>query len=96
MRVGDRAASNEVEQLDLDVVLAFVKSPVTNVDAVGVPVLTPKVDIANARVTFAGGKPVVTDGPFPETKEVLGGYWMIRVKSKQEASVFKWSVLTLA
>jgi hypothetical protein len=38
-----------------------------------------------ARVTFAGGKPVVTDGPFPETKEVLGGYWMIRVKSKQEA-----------
>ena len=38
-----------------------------------------------ARVTFAGGRPVVTDGPFPETKEVLGGYWMIRVKSKQEA-----------
>jgi hypothetical protein len=38
-----------------------------------------------ARLTFAGGKPVVTDGPFPETKEVLGGYWMIRVKSKQEA-----------
>ncbi len=38
-----------------------------------------------ARVTFAGGKPAVTDGPFPETKEVLGGYWMIRVKSKQEA-----------
>lgn len=38
-----------------------------------------------ARVTFAGGKPVVTDGPFAETKEVLGGYWMIRVKSKQEA-----------
>ncbi len=38
-----------------------------------------------ARVTFARGKPVVTDGPLPETKEVLGGYWMIRVKSKQEA-----------
>jgi hypothetical protein len=38
-----------------------------------------------ARVSFAGGRPVVTDGPFPETKEVLGGYWMIRVKSKQEA-----------
>lgn len=38
-----------------------------------------------ARVSFAGGKPVVTDGPFPEAKEVLGGYWMIQVKSKEEA-----------
>ena len=38
-----------------------------------------------ARVSFAGGKPKVTDGPFAETKEVLGGYWMIQVKSKQEA-----------
>jgi hypothetical protein len=38
-----------------------------------------------ARVSFAGGKPRVTDGPFIETNEVLGGYWMIQVKSKQEA-----------
>jgi hypothetical protein len=38
-----------------------------------------------ARVSFAGGKPVVTDGPFTEAKEVLGGYWMIDVKSKAEA-----------
>jgi hypothetical protein len=38
-----------------------------------------------ARVTFKGGKPQVTDGPFPEAKEVLGGYWMIQVKSRQEA-----------
>ena len=38
-----------------------------------------------ARVSFAGGKPKVTDGPFIETKEVLGGYWMIQVKSKAEA-----------
>jgi hypothetical protein len=38
-----------------------------------------------ARVSFAGGKPTVTDGPFPEAKEVLGGYWMINVKSRQEA-----------
>src|SRR5882672_10177458 len=37
------------------------------------------------RVTFAGGKPKVTDGPFSEAKEVLGGYWMIDVKSKAEA-----------
>jgi len=38
-----------------------------------------------ARVSFAGGKPVVTDGPFAEAKEVLGGYWMIEVGSKEEA-----------
>jgi hypothetical protein len=38
-----------------------------------------------ARVSFPGGKPKVTDGPFIETKEVLGGYWMIEVKSKAEA-----------
>jgi hypothetical protein len=38
-----------------------------------------------ARVSFSGGKPKVTDGPFAEAKEVLGGYWMIQVKSKDEA-----------
>jgi len=38
-----------------------------------------------ARVTFTGGKPRVTDGPFTEVKEVLGGYWMIDVKSREEA-----------
>ncbi len=40
---------------------------------------------AGARVSFAGGKPLVIDGPFAETKEVIGGYWMIQVKSKEEA-----------
>ncbi|HWF10399.1 MAG TPA: YciI family protein [Bryobacteraceae bacterium] len=38
-----------------------------------------------ARVSFEGGKPLVTDGPFAEAKEVVGGYWMIQVKSKAEA-----------
>jgi hypothetical protein len=38
-----------------------------------------------ARVSFAGGKPKVTDGPFAEAKEVVGGYWMIQVKSRDEA-----------
>jgi hypothetical protein len=38
-----------------------------------------------ARVRFDGHKPVVTDGPFAEAKEVLGGYWMIRVGSRAEA-----------
>lgn len=38
-----------------------------------------------ARVSFVGGKAKVTDGPFAEAKEVLGGFWMIDVKSKAEA-----------
>lgn len=38
-----------------------------------------------ARVSFAGGTPKVTDGPFSEAKEVVGGYWMIQVKSRDEA-----------
>jgi len=41
-----------------------------------------------ARVSFAGGKATVTDGPFVEAKEVLGGYWMIKAKSKEE--VVNW------
>jgi hypothetical protein len=38
-----------------------------------------------ARVAFSGGKPTVTDGPFTEAKEVIGGYWLIQAKSKEEA-----------
>ena len=38
-----------------------------------------------ARVTHKGGKATVADGPFAEAKEVLGGYWMIQVKSREEA-----------
>ena len=40
---------------------------------------------AGARVSFKGGKPKVTDGPFTEAKEAIGGYWMIQVKSREEA-----------
>ena len=38
-----------------------------------------------ARVRFAGGKRTVTDGPFAETKELVAGFWLIQVKSKEEA-----------
>jgi len=38
-----------------------------------------------AKVSFAGGKPQVIDGPFAETKELIAGYWLIQVKSKAEA-----------
>jgi hypothetical protein len=39
----------------------------------------------SARVTFKSGKSTVTDGPFTETKEGVGGYWVIQVKSREEA-----------
>ncbi|WP_394830548.1 YciI family protein [Pendulispora rubella] len=38
-----------------------------------------------ARIEFPGGKAKVLDGPFSEAKEVVGGYWMIQVKSREEA-----------
>ena len=38
-----------------------------------------------ARVTFEGGKPSVTDGPFIESKEVIGGYWILEMASREEA-----------
>ena len=38
-----------------------------------------------ARVQFSGAKRTVIDGPFPETKELIAGYWLWRVKSKEEA-----------
>jgi hypothetical protein len=44
---------------------------------------------AGTRVTFGQGKPVVTDGPSIEAKEVLGGYWMVEANSKEE--LVKWA-----
>jgi hypothetical protein len=38
-----------------------------------------------ARIAFAGGKKTVTDGPFTEARELIGGYWLWQVKSKEEA-----------
>jgi hypothetical protein len=38
-----------------------------------------------ARVSFEGGEPTVTDGPFAEAKEVVGGYWVLEVGSREEA-----------
>jgi hypothetical protein len=41
--------------------------------------------LLGARVSFSAGNAMVTDGPFAEATEVAGGYWMIQVKSKEEA-----------
>jgi hypothetical protein len=38
-----------------------------------------------ARVRFEGGRPTVTDGPFTEAKELIGGYWIIQASSQEEA-----------
>jgi hypothetical protein len=43
-----------------------------------------------ARVSFGKGKPTVTDGPFIEAKEVLGGYWIVEANSKEE--LVKWAL----
>lgn len=45
---------------------------------------------AGARVEFSGGKGTVVDGPFSEAKEVIGGYWMIQVRSREEA--IEWAL----
>ena len=43
-----------------------------------------------ARVQFSGGKRKVVDGPFTETKELIAGFWLIQVKSKEEA--IEWAM----
>src|SRR5437660_5691147 len=43
-----------------------------------------------ARIRYSGGKRTVIDGPFAETKELIAGYWIIQVKSKEEA--MEWAM----
>jgi hypothetical protein len=38
-----------------------------------------------ARISYAEGKATVTDGPFAEAKEAVGGYWIVQVRSREEA-----------
>lgn len=45
--------------------------------------------VNGARVSFKGGKPTVKDGPFTEAKEVIGGFWMLQCKSREE--VIEWA-----
>jgi hypothetical protein len=44
----------------------------------------------SSRIRFSGGKRTVIDGPFAETRELMGGYWIINVKSKEEA--MEWAM----
>jgi hypothetical protein len=43
-----------------------------------------------ARIRYSGGKRTLVDGPFAETKELIAGYWIIQVKSKEEA--MEWAM----
>jgi hypothetical protein len=43
-----------------------------------------------ARIKFSGGKSTVVDGPFPESKDLIAGFWMIQVKSREEA--IEWAL----
>ena len=45
---------------------------------------------SGVRVSYGKGKPTVTEGPFIETKEVLGGYWMVEANSKEE--LVEWAL----
>ena len=51
----------------------------------GVVLATGGLDPVGTRVTSSGGKITVTDGPFTESKELIAGYWLWQVKSKEEA-----------
>ena len=44
-----------------------------------------KPSVSGARIRYSGGKRTVTDGPFAEAKELIAGYWIMQVKSKEEA-----------
>jgi len=45
---------------------------------------------SGVRISYGKGKPTVTEGPFVETKEVLGGYWMVEANSKEE--LVEWAL----
>jgi hypothetical protein len=40
---------------------------------------------AGARISYTDGRPTVTDGPFAHSNDVIGGYWIIEVRSREEA-----------
>ena len=73
-----------------DLAIAFLSDVLAGLQAAGVLLARDGLHPPSmgARVSFENGKPRVTDGPFSEVKEVLGGYWMIQVASKDEATAW--------
>jgi hypothetical protein len=79
--VSERKQSNYRWNTSLAAVLAFLSCAASCAALLS---LTPP-STMSARVTFKSGKSKVTDGPFTEAKEVVGGYRVIEVKSREEA-----------
>ena len=82
----ETAEPDAVQNLDADAAAAMMKYN-DELRAAGVLVALDGLHPPSmgARVSFKGGKPLVTDGPFAEAKEVLGGYWIIDVGSRADA-----------
>jgi PhnB protein len=70
-----------------DEVLAAVGNYTQELRRAGVLVELSRLEASSkgALIKFSGGKPLVIDGPFAETKELIGGYWIIQVDSMEEA-----------
>src|SRR5207244_11651792 len=84
----EKASSDFVPPADLVAKMTKYNESLTKAGVLlGLDGLHPQV--TGARVRFSGGKAKVTDGPFTEAKEVVGGYWLIQVKSRAEAT--EWS-----
>jgi hypothetical protein len=83
-KVYEKVSADFVPPVDLVAKMAKYNESLTKAGVLlGLDGLTPPAK--GARVRFAGGRPKVTDGPFAESKELIGGYWMIQVKSREEA-----------
>ncbi|HEV2749910.1 MAG TPA: YciI family protein [Gemmatimonadales bacterium] len=80
----ENAAADFVPPADLIAKMTKYNDSLTKAGVLlGLDGLTPPAK--GARVKFAGGTPKVVDGPFTESKELVGGYWMLQVKSQAEA-----------
>jgi hypothetical protein len=77
----------EVGKKPSDEVLAAVGSYTQELRRAGVLVELSRLEASSkgTRIKFSGGKLAVTDGPFVETKELIGGYWIIQTNSMEEA-----------
>ena len=80
-RIGDGGKTPKLE--DLEKMGKFNDELAKAAKMIDIDGLRPPSD--GARITFADGKPTVTDGPFSESKEVIGGYWIFEIGSREEA-----------
>jgi hypothetical protein len=83
-KVYENADANFVPPTDLIVKMGKFNQSMTDAGVLlSLDGLQPPIN--GTRIAFGGGKPRVIDGPFSESKELIGGYWIIQVRSKDEA-----------